>query len=984
MSAEKPFTEEDAEVIASMLGDTLEPSDALPPALPPAPQPAAEQPEGWTPDLNPTQLKIFNDPSENILGYGEKGCRTGDTMVYTTEGLRRLESLKPEGAKSGFTPVTCGVISFSQKQGIIWDRADAFWVEADNQALKAELANGAEITGSHRHPMWVCWQSQSDSGFGWKSLSEIKSGMEMGVRFWTPQVENTAWTETLKTVCQFEITENLAYAIGALVGDGSLNIFTGDSRSVGFTNCDQECIDGVAAGLAEIGCSLHFDFGYQYTVRGPRKCARLMVKELGIGHLSYFKRIPDQIVSSPKRVICAFLSGLFDTDGTVEKNGLVSLCTVSENLGRDVQDILASLGILCVRRPKKSASGRKTWTLSIMGKHAHRFGELVGFRIKRKQDRISKPKISALCPHGFNHNRYGYPNPIRGDMKRIALASRTKAKKPRDGVVYRDRKWHDRHRQLHSFGSIPSPEKVSQFCELYKCADKLSGYFTSKIWLEFVSVKNTTAQLFDLHVPVTHSFLASGTINHNTGKSIGFGHKIIRHCYEVDNALALVITPMIRTGNEGIWYDLETLILPAWREGMGLEYTNSRLDPLTKDRHRWIRNRHNGWSKILLMSIPHASQVQQRIKGPAPSFIYVDELTECDGVDYWKFTAAQLGRRRMGEADKDIPQQFTASCNPKGPSNWVYQEFFLNCVDQQTGKRDPKFAVYHVPIGENLHRLPRGYIERLHSLFKNDPTEWKRLIEGEWIDMPTGEGLFKGYYNPNIHVKGELQKFTGLEPKPRFPIYVGYDIGQMWQGITFLQCIPTRNKNVWIIFDECDHLKERVIYKMLALEVIERMRYWRRRIQFPFEYCHIADESALNQWRPGGEGGYDAWEFEKEFNKVLAEFGKINASGNVEPAKILGCPKGSGSVAARVRLIQSMLYQDMLYVSAQCENTVGCLANLESDKDDATKPKRSKWVHKFDSLSYPIFKLEVGGDPRLLLPIKQQASQIKILPMGVN
>lgn len=985
----RPKLDDDsAELIAEALGDSIESSDAPPP--PPAA--AALDAPDWHPDLNPTQKLIFDDPSENILGHGEKGCRTGDTMICTAKGLRRLESLKPSGARSGeFSEISVEVISFSEQRGIIFDYADGFWVEPDTDALKCELANGAEITGSHRHPMWVCWQDSSlKSGFGYKSLAEMKAGKENGFRYWTPMVEAPKHYADLKTVCGFDITENLAYAIGALVGDGSLNIFTGDSRSTGFTNQDAECLDGVRAGLAEIECALRQTASlkaYQYSVKGPHKRIRSVIKELGIGHLSYFKRIPDQIIESPKRVICAFLQGLFDTDGTVEKSGTVSLCTVSENLGRDVQDVLATMGILCIRRPKKSASGRPTWTLSIMGSHAHKFGKMIGFKISRKQSRIPQPKTSALCPNGFNHNRYGFPDAIRHDMKRIALASRTDARKPREGVIHRDRAWHDKHRKLHSFGSVPCMDKVKAFCEIYKCKHELSHYFTSLNWLEVKNISNTKAQLYDLHVPVTHSFLASGTINHNSGKSIAFGHKLVRHAYEVDNALVIIITPMIRTGNEGIWYDLDTLILPAWGNGMGLEYTQSKLDPLTKDRHRWIRNRHGGWSKLLLMSIPHASQVQQRIKGPAPSFIYVDELTECDGVDYWRFTAAQLGRRRMGEADFKVPQQFTASCNAKGPSHWVYQVFFIDCVEQDgenKGMRDPKFAVFHVPINENLHRLPPGYVSRLHSLFKNDITEWKRLIEGEWIDMPTGSGVFKGYYIPNNHLKGDLVKGLGLEPKPRFPIYIGYDIGQVWQGITFLQCIPTVNKNVWIIFDECDHLKEKIIYKMLALEVIERMRYWRRKIGFQFNFCHITDESAINQWRPGGEGGYDAWEFEKEFNRVLAEFGKVGSDGTVEPAKMLGCPKGPGSVAARVRTIQSLLYQDQLYVSAQCENAVACLANLEVDDKDPSKPKRSKWLHKFDSFSYPIFKVEVGGDPRLTLPIARKQDAPRIIQMGMQ
>ena len=120
-----------------------------------------------------------------------------------------------------------------------------------------------------------------------------------------------------------------------------------------------------------------------------------------------------------------------------------------------------------------------------------------------------------------------------------------------------------------------------------------------------------------------------------SGKTIAFGHKLIRHAYENDNALVMILSPSIRTGAEGIWHDLETLIIPSWKEGIGLETSHAKLDPNTKDRHRWIGNRHGGWSKLLLISIPYAAAVETRIKGPAPSHIYVDELTQCDGKEYF-------------------------------------------------------------------------------------------------------------------------------------------------------------------------------------------------------------------------------------------------------------------------------------------------------------------------------------------------------------
>ena len=449
-----------------------------------------------------------------------------------------------------------------------------------------------------------------------------------------------------------------------------------------------------------------------------------------------------------------------------------------------------------------------------------------------------------------------------------------------------------------------------------------------------------------------------------SGKSIGFAHKIIRHAYENDNALVLVIAPSMRTGSEGIWFDLETLVMPQWKDGISLEYTASKLDPNTKDRHRWVRNRHGGWSKLLLMSIPYPSQVQTRVKGPAPSMVYIDELTNCDGIEYFTYTSAQLGRRRGIEG----PQQFCASCNPEGPSHWVYKLFW------ETHKGEAGFAVHHVPISENKARLPEGYVEHLVSVFKGDPVETARLIHGEWIDRPTGEGLFKEYYIPAIHLKGSAKTGAGLVPIKGFPIFVGYDLGQVFSSVTMLQVIPTKTKIVWIVFDEIDHLGEKILYKKLAWEIIERMRFWRTKVGYQFQFRHISDDSAVNQWRPGS-GSYDAWELEKEYAKALT------GQNDLKSVKIEGCDKGSGSVSARVRMLQGKLFQEEVFISALCPNSEKMLMGLESDKADPSTPKRSKFIHKFDSLTYPMFKMEMGGIRTI---IKTSDMRPRLFSVGTN
>ena len=56
--------------------------------------------------------------------------------------------------------------------------------------------------------------------------------------------------------------------------------------------------------------------------------------------------IPEYIIKSPKTVVCSFLSGLYDSDGSITKNtGIISFYTKYEEFSRDVIMLLTGLGI---------------------------------------------------------------------------------------------------------------------------------------------------------------------------------------------------------------------------------------------------------------------------------------------------------------------------------------------------------------------------------------------------------------------------------------------------------------------------------------------------------------------------------------------------------------------------------------------------------------------------------------------------------------
>lgn len=456
-------------------------------------------------------------------------------------------------------------------------------------------------------------------------------------------------------------------------------------------------------------------------------------------------------------------------------------------------------------------------------------------------------------------------------------------------------------------------------------------------------------------------------------------HALIRHCYE-DHApgkvppLAVMCTIVRSAATEGgAWDKLHSLYLPEWRRAIGLQYTEPQQDD-TKQRYCFIGTRHGDWARVILKSIPHGESIRARIKGIEPSLFFFDEITEADDPDYYLIPSQSLRRPTGG------PRFFICAGNPppEGTEHWTWKVF---CQRHGAPGEDGKptivdaaipgpsggllhgtpdgVAVYHVPLVENVYwsdKEKADYRAKLMQEARLDPTAEDRLIKGIWTPRPRGEGYFKGFFHIATHVKPPdgLLKRQGILPVAGYPIIIGYDLGQVWSNGTFEQAIPLANGQViWLTFDELDYFGQKTVYSNMARELVRKMLHWRglalpsnQGKPYPFEFLHVADESALNQWRPG-DGSYDALHFEKEFNRAAAVHG-------FRPTKLIGCPKPAGSIAARIMVLQSKLHQDEFFVSAQCPNTVGMLLNLESSKDDPDKPRRNKWIHKFDSVTYPM------------------------------
>jgi len=466
-----------------------------------------------------------------------------------------------------------------------------------------------------------------------------------------------------------------------------------------------------------------------------------------------------------------------------------------------------------------------------------------------------------------------------------------------------------------------------------------------------------------------------------SGKTYACLHKLVKHLYEHDGAMAC-ITVVTRSSAilGGAWTKFQK-VLQIWEDGIGLQGEGKGGEFVFKmddgrNRYVWIKNVHGGWSMCFLKSMQHADQIKERVKGMEFSFFFFDELTETDDERYFTDTIQQLGR-----LPGIHPQQFLGACNPpdEGEDHWVYQRFFTGFDDPSAKlpKKRKDYGVFHLPMTENTFMDNKEeYIATVMEACRTDPTAYDRLIKGLWIKKPTGKGLFAEYFRRALHVRGSIEKKQFIIPSGAV-IDVGYDIGSANTAITFEERLQTKKGELTSWFDEIVLVEKYVPIPEVAPMLLGRMNYWCGRTGKKLHFNHIADSASFDQMRP--DGTYDARKLEQEVAKELKEhperYPHLNhvIYANPEapekervfrerPVRLRACPKPDGSVMARVKMTISRLQAELVVVSARCVRHIAMFENIEVDPEKPYTPKKgSRHKHAFDSSTYVVYHHEMGG-----------------------
>lgn len=469
-----------------------------------------------------------------ILPVGRRSgkCLSGDTLVLTDQGIRRIEELG-EADDDSFSPLVVGVTQESYRRA----RSAAFYNGGVKPTFSVRTVDGYSVEGTSNHRVKVLTESGT---VDWKYLDEMVPGDFIAVNrttdLWPSErvLLTPFWNKRGYKEVQFplHLDLDLANLMGYLVGDGSW----GDDHAVSITVEHGETWEYLKGKYTSLfgGYRVQMDTRTANTGR-LEFCSvawRQFLSDLGweLGCSRDQKMVPWTILQSPKSVVCAFLRGLFETDGGVESQGSrVTFSSASFRLAHEVQVLLLNLGIVSSVRKKWNRVVKKHYAiLAIKGVRSRQlYADLIGF----DSDKKMSPLLAGLerAQEGKS-NTESVPHQEKPLRNLLGLI-------PKRNHFAGDRGWH-RMRLREVMGNVikPSCKEDVTYTRIHKILGVakelgLTGkevqhfehlleldYFYSKV----ESVDRSEQQVYDLTVPDGASFVANGFTNHNTTLSAVF------------------------------------------------------------------------------------------------------------------------------------------------------------------------------------------------------------------------------------------------------------------------------------------------------------------------------------------------------------------------------------------------------------------------------------------------------------------------------
>lgn len=466
-----------------------------------------------------------DDRRTMILAVGRRSgkCVTGDSLVLTSEGIVRIDEIgDPFGPQ--WQPLEVQVAQEKSKRA----NSAFFYVGGRKPTRRLQTWCGYSIEGTYNHRVKVL---DPDGVVRWKFLEKIQKGDVLALHRKTD-----LWAQDLLDVQPYRsdrgrkklnfpthLNEDWGQLLGILVGDGGWTY----EALVATTVEDPECW--------EIFSTLYQKLFGEFSITPDKRTAntgrlaffsvgmREFLHNLGwkIGTAKDAKMVPWSILRSPKPVVKAFLRGLFETDGGIEKGGqVVAFSTASQRLASEVQILLLNLGIVTRNHPKWNKTyQRYYYHVTVRGLRSRRtFAEEIGFLSNRKNDPLQRSVRESAREGG---NTESIPHQHLWCKKLVASVPTAKPGKGWSKSILREALGNTIKPSSKEDLTYPRLRKVFDVCHKLTFDEDLLQHFQDLADLDYFfdevsSIGESEAEVYDLNVPDGASFVANGFVNHNT------------------------------------------------------------------------------------------------------------------------------------------------------------------------------------------------------------------------------------------------------------------------------------------------------------------------------------------------------------------------------------------------------------------------------------------------------------------------------------
>ena len=433
---------------------------------------------------------------EMILSIGRRSgkCVTGETLIPTNKGLVRIDSLgDPNGDE--VQPLQVNV---AQECGTN-SRSAYFYNGGVKPTKYLETFCGYRIEGTGNHRIKVMTK---ECRVEWKYLEEIEVGdmacINRTSQLWPTEYVDISRYRTDGSQPKY-LDEKWGELLGLLAGDGHWT----DTRAVGMTVGEKAFEPYLMTLFRDLFGKVSYhpdkrkvDVG---RIGAYGKDLRKFLDHLGwvVDCTTKTKSVPHTILKSPMSVVCAFLRGLFETDGSAYDSA-ITLSSASYQLAHEVQMLLVNIGIVA-NLSKSNREDRTEYRIRLKGSKSKRlFDQHIGFISDRKK-KCLESVLSKVSYRGGNEgvpHFYGYYQRLKQFYPNV----KCKIDKTTKYTPY----W-----------------KIKEVAESEGLPETIRTQLNHLIDLDYffdpiIKIEKRESHVFDLNVPNGAMFIGNGFTNHNT------------------------------------------------------------------------------------------------------------------------------------------------------------------------------------------------------------------------------------------------------------------------------------------------------------------------------------------------------------------------------------------------------------------------------------------------------------------------------------